>query len=276
MAYSYKGSISFGLVYIPITLHSSVKEGTIAFNLLDRRTMSRVVYKKTCVDCENREVKQEDIVKGFQYEDGKYVVFEEEDFEKLKTPKDRNITIEKFVDLESIDPIYFDKPYYVNPIGGEKAYALLLNALELTGKAGIAKTVLGAHETLIAIRVKDGKMLLNTLFFQDEIQKNPAKDLNETVSAPELHIAKAIIDQMSGTFEPEQYSDEYRKRLQKAIEAKISGKKLPAPKKTEPSKAIDLMEALQLTLKLTARKPKPRTNGVNSLRTSPRKKTKRA
>ena len=121
MAYSYKCSISFGLVYIPVTLHAAVKMRDIGFNMLDKKTMSRVKYKKTCEKCGGREVKQEDIVKGFEYEDDKYVVFTDEDFEKVKTKKDKNITIEKFVDIAEVDPIYFDRPYYVNPTGAENA-----------------------------------------------------------------------------------------------------------------------------------------------------------
>lgn len=259
MAYSYKGSISFGLVYIPITLHNSVKSNEIGFNLLDKKTMSRVKYKKTCADCGGREVKQEDIVKGYEYEDGKYVVFDEADFEKIKTPKDKNITIESFVDIGDIDPVYFDKPYYVNPTGGEKAFALLLKAMETSNKAGIAKTVLGNKETLIAIRVKDGKMLLNTLFFYDEIQKNPTNDVKEEIKPAELKIANSIIESMSGKFEPEQYKDEYQERVKNAIEAKINGKEITEPKQGKEHNAADLMEALQLTLKNAENK---RTNAI--------------
>lgn len=230
MAYSYKGSLSFGLIYIPITLHSSVKSNDIGFNMLDRKTMSRVQYKKTCADCSGREVKQEDIVKGYEYEEGKYVVFDDSDFEKIKTPKDKNITIEAFVDAEEIDPIFYDKPYYVNPTGGEKAFALLLKAMESENKVGIAKTVLGNKETLIAIRVKNGKMLLNTLFFNDEIQTNPAKEIKEEVKPAELEMAKTIIGSMSGAFTPDKYKDEYQARVKQAIEAKISGKEIAMPR----------------------------------------------
>ena len=162
MAYSYKGSISFGLVYIPVTLYSAVKDNSIGFNMIDKKTMSRVKYKKTCADCDGREVRQEDIVKGFEYEDGKYVVFDDKDFDKLKSKKDKNITIEKFVKLSEVDPIYFDKPYYVVPTGAEKAFAVLLAAMEQEGKAAVAKTVLGTKETLILIRAKGVQMLLNT------------------------------------------------------------------------------------------------------------------
>lgn len=233
MAYSYKGSLSFGLVYIPITLHNSIKQNDIGFNMIDKKTMSRVKYKKTCADCDGREVKQEDIVKGFEYEDGKYVIFEDSDFEKIKSKKDKNITIEKFVDLNQVDPLYFDKPYYVVPTGAEKAFTVLLKAMEEEKKAAIAKTVLGTKETLILIRAKDGQMLLSTLFFEEEVTKNPAKKIKAQGSEQELKMAKAIIEGMTGDFNPEEYKDEYRAKIQEVIERKIAGKEIIAPKEKE-------------------------------------------
>lgn len=256
MAYSYKGSISFGLVYIPVTLHNSIKENDIGFNMIDKKTMSRVKYKKTCADCEGREVKQEDIVKGYEYEEGKYVIFEESDFEKIKTKKDKNITIERFVKLDEVDPLYFDRPYYVNPTGAEKAFSVLLTAMEQSHKAAIAKTVLGAKETLILIRSKDGQMLLNTLFFEDEVTKNPTKDIKEKGSAAELKMAKAIIDGMTGEFNPEEYKDEYREKVQQAIEQKITGKEIVSPKEKNSTTVANLMDALTKSLELTKKKGK--------------------
>ena len=254
MAYSYKGSISFGLVYIPVTLHNSIKQNDIGFNMIDKKTKSRVRYKKTCEECDGREVKQEDIVKGFEYEDGKYVIFEEKDFEKIKTKKDKNITIEQFVEVAEVDPIYYDKPYYVVPTGAEKAYAVLLAAMEQSGKAAIAKTVLGTKETLVMIRAKDGQMHLNTLFFADEVVSNPAKAVNEKGNAAELKMARTLIGSMTGKFEPEQYKDEYREKLQEAIEKKIAGKEITAPKEKEIT-VSNLMEALTKSLEM-AKKPK--------------------
>ena len=254
MAYSYKGSISFGLVYIPVTLHNSIKQNDIGFNMIDKKTKSRVRYKKTCEECDGREVKQEDIVKGFEYEDGKYVIFEEKDFEKIKTKKDKNITIEQFVEVAEVDPIYYDKPYYVVPTGAEKAYAVLLAAMEQSGKAAIAKTVLGTKETLVMIRAKDGQMHLNTLFFADEVVSNPAKEVNEKGNAAELKMARTIIGSMTGKFEPEQYKDEYREKVQEAIEKKIAGKEITAPKEKEIT-VSNLMEALTKSLEM-AKKPK--------------------
>lgn len=269
MAYSYKGSISFGLVYIPVTLHSTIKENDIGFNMIDKKTMSRVKYKKTCADCEGREVRQKDIVKGYEYEDGKYVIFEESDFEKIKSKKDKNITIEKFVSLSEVDPLYFDKPYYVAPTGAEKAFAVLLTAMEQEGKAAIAKTVLGTKETLILIRAKDGQMLLNTLFFEEEVTKNPAKEITEKGNAAELKMAKAIIEGMTGEFNPEEYRDEYRQKVQEAIERKIAGKEIVAPKEKGIGTVANLMDALTKSLELTQ---KPKTKKTTPKKTTARKK----
>lgn len=254
MAYSYKGAITFGLVYIPITLELSVKEHDIGFNMLEKKTKSRVKYKKTCVDCNNKEIKNEDIVKGYQYEKDKYVIFTNEDFEKIKTPKDKNITIESFVNLNEIDPIYFDKAYYVKPIGADKAYQVLLKAMEMENKAGIAKTVLGTKETLVLLRARGGKMLVNTLYFYSEIKKSPEIEKGK-IAKKELDLAKSLINQMSGKFEPEKYKDEYYIKLKKAIKRKIAGNEIVETKEDkEPVKIINIMEALQKSLDTKKRK----------------------
>lgn len=269
MAYSYKGSISFGFVYIPVTLHKSIKNNDFGFNMIDKKTNSRVQYKKTCADCGGREVKQKDIVKGFEYEDGKYVIFEEKDFEKLKSKKDKNITIEKFVELSEVDPLYFETPYYIVPMGAEKAFAVLLKAMEEEGKAAIAKTVLGTKETLILIRAKGGQMLLNTLFFEEEVTKNPAKEIIEKPNAAELKMAKAIIEGMSGQFVPSEYRDEYRQKVQEAIERKIAGKEIVAPKDKGATSVSNLMEALTKSLELTQ---KSKTKKTSTKKTNTKKK----
>lgn len=253
MAYSYKGAITFGLVYIPVTLVSSVKNNDIGFNLIDKKTMSRVKYKKTCVDCGNREVKNEDVVKGYQYEKDKYVIFTDKDFEKIKTKKDKNITIQQFVNLNEVDPIYFDKAYYVNPIGAENAYEVLLNAMEKENKAGIAKAVLGTKETLIMIRAKDGTMLVNTLFFANEVLKAPQIKKLKPIKK-EVDLAVTLINQMTGKFEPEKFKDEYNLKLKKAIKSKIAGNEIiEYAEKEEPSKIINLMDALKQSLKGNAK-----------------------
>ena len=245
---SYKGAISFGLVYIPISLHVSVKENDIGFNLIDKKTMSRIKYKKTCVDCENKEVKKENIVKGYKYEKDKYVIFTDKDFEKLKTPKDKSIDIQQFVDLNEVDPIYYDKSYYIIPTSGEKAFNVLLAAMEKQNKAGIAKTVIGTKETLILIRAQNEKMLASTLYFHNEIQKNP--EVKKTkVEQKELKLAINLINQMTAPFKPEKFKDEYNEKIKKAIKQKISGKQIVEAKDNyEPEKVINLMDALQKSL----------------------------
>lgn len=254
MAYSYKGAISFGLVFIPITLSASIKNNDIGFNLIDRKTLSRVKYKKTCVDCDNKEVKNEDIVKGYQYEKDKYVIFTEKDFEKLKTEKDKNITIEQFVNLSEVDPIYFEKSYYVKPTGGEKAYYVLLDAMEKEKKAGLAKCVLGTKETLILLRSKNGNMLVSTLYFYDEVMKAPEVK-RPKILKKELDLATTLISQMTEKFKPEEFKDEYNKKLKKAIKAKIAGNNIVVQKERKaPSNVINLMDALQKSLSKSPKK----------------------
>ena len=266
MPYSYKGSLSIGFVYIPIVLQKAAKETAGGFNMLDKKTMSRIKYKKTCVDCDGREIAQGDIVKGYEYEKGKYVVFTDADFEKLKSQKDKNITIEQFADISEIDPVYYDTPYYVIPTGGERPFALLLRAMEESGKVGIAKTVLGNKETLIAIRAKNGQLLLNTLFFYSEIQKNPAKDIKQTVNDNELKLCKSLVEMLSAPFEPQNFTDEYSEKLQKAVEDKVAGKEIAVKTETEGKKISDLMEALQKSILSFDSKPvrKTEVTGVRS------------
>ena len=225
-------------------------------------TLTRDIIK---IETVKYEVKNEDIVKGFEYEDGKYVIFDDKDFEKLKTKKDKNINIECFVNLDEIDPLYFDRPFYVNPTGAEKAFKILLKAMEDENKAAIAKTVLGTKESLIAIRAKDGQMLLNTLFFQDEVQENPAEDLDLSVpsSAAELKMAKTIISEMTEKFQPEKYHDEYRERLLKAIDQKISGKQIVRPKEKAPVKIANLLDALKLSLENVETNKKEKSKKIN-------------
>lgn len=271
MAYFFKGAISFGLVYIPITLTNSIKENDIGFNLLDKKTMSRVKYKKTCVDCENKEVKNENIVKAYQYEKDRYVVFTDEDFEKIKSPKDKNITIEGFVDIKDIDPIYFDKAYYANADGSDRAFLVLLEAMQKQHKAGIAKTVLGTKESLVLIRADNGKMLVNTLFFNDEIQQSP-KVKKIKITKSELNLATTLINQMTTKFEPQKYKDEYNEKIKKAIKKKIEGKKIIAHKgNSKPTKIIDLMDALKKSV--NTKKVKSDKKTAKNLKKS--KKTKK-
>lgn len=249
-----KTSLAFGLVYIPVTLTPAVKNNDIGFNMLHKETHERIRYVKTAPSV--GEVKNEDIVKGYEYEKGRYVIFEDKDFEKLKTEKDKNIEIQKFVHSSEIDPVFYEKAYYVSPSGGEKAFALLVNAMEDTGMTGIAKTVMGTKETVIAVFAENKKMRLITLHFADEITASPASAVSGA-DEKELKLAESLIENMTGTFDPEEYRDEYRVRLTAAIEDKIAGKEITAPSAPGTARAVDLMEALVKSVEATGTKKKP-------------------
>lgn len=272
MGNAYKGAITFGLVYIPISLSLSVKENDIGFNMIDKTTMSRIKYKKTCVDCNNKEVENKNIVKGYEYEKNKYVIFTNKDFEKIKTPKDKNISIEQFVNIDEIDPIYFDKAYYATPKGADKSFNVLLEAMEQENKAGIAKTVIGTKETLILLRARNGKMLLNTLYFYNEIQKCP--EIKKTkFQKKEVDLAKNLINQMTEPFKPELFKDEYTEKIKKAIKRKIAGNEIiETSKEDEPRTAINLMDALQKSIS-TNKKQNTKSKKSISTKSNLNKKT---
>ena len=255
---SMKTSINFGLVYIPVVLSISAKVEEISFNQLDKKTGSRVRYIKTCEDCNGKKVEQSDIVKAYQYKKDNYVVFSEDDFDKLKTDADKNITVDSFVNLDEIDPVYYDKHYYVESDGNDKGFGLLLNLLESENKVGIAKSMIGSKEKIIALRVKDGNMLLSTLFFEQEIQGNKAKDIKGKPSSQELELGKQLLQSMSASFEPAVYRDEYAEKVKAAIELKIEGKELEQPATQQGGKIIDLMEALTQSIYNDTKTNKPR------------------
>lgn len=250
MAYSYKTSIGFGLVYIPITLHNTIKNNDIGFNMLDKKTKSRVQYKKTCVDCNDKVLKNEDIVKAYEIEKGQYIIFEDEELERLKSKKDKNIIIDKFVSLEEINPIYYDKTYYVSPEskGAEKAFYLLKEVLKKENKVGIAKTMLGSSECVIALWVRDDNLLLSKLFFDEEVQHSPTGEIKQDISKQEVTLAKEIIKGMSGNFNPADYKDEYNARVKQAIKDKAKGKQIKQVDDDKTIKITDLMDALQASV----------------------------
>ena len=257
MAYSYKTAIEFGLVYIPITLHACVKSHDIGFNMLYKKTKQKIKYKKTCENCPAN-IPIDDIIKGYEYEPGKFVTLTDKELESLKTPKDKSIAITEFVRLDEIDPIYFDRSFYVSPNGADKALSLLLKALDEEKKVAVAKTVLGTKEQLVALRAINGKLVLNTLHFYDEVQLAPS--LKEVkVSASEISLAKNLIKNMTAHFEPAKYKNEYREKVLAAIKSKINGEKITAAKTSKmPKNVISLMDALKKSVAETE-KPRAKT-----------------
>lgn len=255
MGYSYKGAISFGLIYIPIQLAKATRNNDISFHLLDKNTLSRVQYKKTCVDCNEKVIAQKDIVKAYPYEEGKYVLFPDEDFEKLKRPSDKNIQIDRFVDSKEVDMVYCNQSYFVQPTGGMRSFQLLKKAMEEEKKVGIAKVILGSKESLIMLWVKNGYMYVTTLYFQDELILPPYQESKETLDKKEVKLARAIIEQMTGPFDVDEYHDEYQQRIVQAIEQKIRGEEIIPAKAQMENPVSNLMDALEKSLNLVSKKP---------------------
>lgn len=247
MAVSHRGAISFGMVHIPVGLYTATQDNDIHFNQLCKEDGSRVKYKKVCASC-GKEVGAGDIVKGFEYEPGKFVTMTDDDFEKAKSEKDKTIHILHFTDLPNIRPIYFDKTYHAIPEqGGDKAFELLRRAMKDENKIAVAKTVMGTKEKLLALIPTDNGILIETLLFADEVKDAPKEVSHPEVNDAELQMAKTLIGAMVKNFEPEQYKDEYREKLWEIISGKIQGKEVVAPQETVVS-VIDLMEALKQSL----------------------------
>jgi DNA end-binding protein Ku len=245
MAVAHKGAISFGLVNIPVDLYTATQDISISFNQLHKDCKQRIKYKKTCPACNIDEVKSEDIIKGYEYEENKYVIMNEEDFEKIKTQKDKSISILHFTDLNKIDPIFYEKAYYVVPSGSDKAYSLLKSALESENKVAIGKTVMGTKEHLVTIRPTKECLLIETMYFLDEIKAIPKPFTSIETNQAELEMAKKLINNMTSDFKPELYKDEYNEKVKNAIQQKINGQEVTEVHPQQPSNVIDLMDALK-------------------------------
>lgn len=248
MAVSHRGAIPFGMVHIPVGLYTATQDNDIHFNQLCKEDGSRIKYKKVCANC-GKEVTAEGIVKGFEYEPGKYVTMTDDDFEKAKTEKDKTIHILHFTDLHAIRPIYYEKTYHAIPEqGGDKAFELLRRAMKDEGKVAIAKTVLGTKEKLLALIPTDEGILVETLFFADEVKAAPKELAHPEVSETELTMAKTLVGAMVRDFQPQAYKDEYQARLWEIINRKIQGKEITVSQESGTATVIDIMEALKQSL----------------------------
>ena len=250
----WKGALSFGLVNIPVSMYVATENKDIKFNYLHKECMSPIKYQKFCPHCE-KEVSSEDIIRGYEYQKGNYVVINPEDFERIPHENTKTVDILDFVNLSQVDPIYFDKTYYLEPApGGEKAYTLIVDAMQKTGKIAIAKIFIRSKQSLAAIRVKEHVLVMETIFYPDEIRSpaslskglDPGK-LNEN----EIKMAVSLIESLSTDFDPSRYEDTYRQALWEIIEARIAGQEIVAPvPSAEKGKVVDLMEALKASVKL--------------------------
>ena len=262
----WKGSISFGLVNIPVKLHTATENKDIKLRQLHKECNTPINYQKVCSGCK-KEVQSEDIVKAYEYSKNKYVVLDDEELEKLKKEnEDKAVEIIDFVKLEEIDPIYFERSYFMAPdSGGGKAYSLLRKALMESGKIGVAKIMIRSKEQLAVVRVFEELLVMETIHFPDEVRS--AKDVPNIPSEPvvvqkALDTALMLVDQLTTTFEPEKYTDDYRTALMELIEEKKAGKQIITVSDKQPaapSNVTDLMSALQASLdKTKSKKPAPR------------------
>lgn len=262
MAVAHKGSISMGMVLIPIGLYKTTVDNDIHFNQLEKESKARIKYKKYCSHC-GKEVAAKDIIKGYEYEKDKYVVMTDDELERIKTKKDKTIHILQFVKMSEVNMIYYEKDYYAIPeAGAEKAYELLRQALLAEKKVAIAKTVMGTNEKLLVLYpLKDG-MIVKTLFYNDEIAAVPKQVPKMKLGEQELEMARMLIQNMTQAFDPEQYQDEYQVRLRDAIMKKIQGQEIVTADTSGPDNVIDLMEALRKSLEQTKGGPKDKKVGT--------------
>lgn len=248
MAIAHKSAISVGLLYIPVGLYKTTRDISVNFNQLCKETHERIKYKKYCPAC-NKEVKNEDIIKGYEFEKGKYVTITEDELEKIKTKKDKTIHIEHFAKMADIDQIFYEKNYYLMPeAGAEKAFELLRQAMLSKKEVAVAKTVIGTTEQLLVLYPTKETIIAKTLFYQEEIQEIPKSQAKVNIDKSELEMAKSLISTMTQDFDISAYHDEYQHRLREAIETKIKGQDIVNADNSVPVNVIDLMDALKRTV----------------------------
>ena len=256
----WKGYLTFGLVSFPIRLFAAARPEPVHFHLLHRKDLSRVKEVWYCA-AEDKPVDRDDIVKGYEYEKDRYVVIEPEDLEKVAPPTARTMEILQFVKMDDIDPIFFEKSYYVAPEEAvSRPYSLLLDAMKETKYDALAKVAMHGREHIVILRPAEKGIVLHTMYFVDELHKSnevpvpkPAK-----FDKKELDLAKKLIDTLAGAFEPEQYHDEYKQNVEKMIEAKQKGRKVTPIRQPKTAPVIDLIQALQQSLAQNAPTTKSR------------------
>jgi DNA end-binding protein Ku len=260
----WRGTISFGLVSVPVRMFTATESKELRFHFLHKKDLTPIAYEKVRRD-DREPVDPDDVVRGFEIEKGRYVPLEDEDLDRLDIELTHSIDICDFVDLEEIDPIYFRKAYYMLPEqGAEKPYRFLVRALDETGKVGIAKVVIRNKQHLAALRPYEGLLFLETMYYADEVRKPQALDGDlgsAKLQKAEAEMAKSLVENLSAPFKPEKYDDTYRKELLDLIRAKAKGQPLPEPQEEEGGEVVDLMEALRESVERTKkqrRKPAKR------------------
>ncbi|NLV17099.1 MAG: Ku protein [Syntrophomonadaceae bacterium] len=258
----WKGFLSFGLVNIPVKLYTATEKKDLKFRYLHQECMTPIQYQKRCPTCD-REVEQREIVYGYEYQKGHFVVVNEDDFAQIPAASSRTVDILDFADLSQVDPVYFDKSYYLEPgEGGAKSYSLLVKAMETTGKVAIARVVIRSKESLAAVRVKDGILLMETMFYFDEVRSSQGLTMpgdNIQIHDNETRMAVNLIESLASDFEPSKYQNQSRQTLRELIDAKIEGKDIQISPAEPAANVIDLMDALKQSVKIAEKqRKKPR------------------
>jgi len=272
----WSGTISFGMVSIPVRLYTATESHDVHFHLLHKRDGVRLQNVRWCPKDE-KAVPWDEVVRGFEYAKGNYVPIAEEDLDHLPVKTVHTVDISDFVKLEEVDPVYYDKAYYLAPEEtGAKAFVLLRQALEQTGRAAVAKVAIRDKESLCLVRPYQDVLSMDTLFYANEIR--PTKDIavdGVGVSPKEIQMAISLIENLSDSFDPRRYHDEYQAALKKLIDARVAGAPLPAPPSERGEKIVDLMEALRASVEATKKKspgeadgkaPATRTRTISSRR----------
>ena len=246
------GILSFGLVSIPVKMYTAATSAGVSFNLLHEKCGGRIKQQQICPAC-NEVLERSSLVKGYEFAKDQYVRFTEEELKGLEGEASKVIDIAEFVPLERVDPIYFEKTYYLGPDkGGEKPYRLLCDAMVKTGRVALAKFVMRGKESLVLIRPSQDGLMLHTMYFADEVRDfgEIDKGANAAIKAGELDLAQRLIQELSGKeFQPEKYEDEYRQRVLAVVESKVEGKEITAiGPQVQRTQVIDLMEALKQSL----------------------------
>jgi DNA end-binding protein Ku len=279
----WNGSISFGLVNIPIGLALATQRDDVSFRTLHRECGTPIKQKRWCPTHE-REVEADELVKGWEVAKGEYVIVEESDLEAIALTRSQSIEILRFVKLEDVDPVYFDRTYYLSPAAADAArrpYVLLLRAMQETGMAAVGKFVLWGKENLCLIRAQGDALALELLFFADDVRsKAEIEEAVETVDVKdaELNLAEQVINSLVGEWEPADFENDYRKDLRAMLDAKLSGEQITRPEPVAETPVIDLMEALRRSVaevqgakKPAAKKTKAATAGGSRRKTAARK-----
>ena len=248
----WSGAINFGLVTIPVKLFTAVRTNDLSFNMLHAKDEGRIKYERIC-SVDGKPVPWDEIVKGYEYEKGEYVIITDDDFKKVNPEATQSVDILEFVELEKINPMFFDKPYYLEPTKqGRHAYALLRESLAKANKVAIARVVIRTKETLAAVKPNGDALVLELMHWADELVEQSDLDFPDETKLPEaeMKMAKMLIDSMSvEDFEPEKFTNRYHDEMMAMIEARAAGKELPQPKKApRPSKVVNLMDVLAQSL----------------------------